>query len=172
MSEKKIPGVDLIASERHRQITKGYTPEIDARLPDGSLSMAAVCYAMDEQLFMTTEQSGGVLYSDPWPWDPEFDHRVKSDGDVVVYKLSLQERIKQLTKAGALIAAEIDNLQFKSRLASSSLSPSPSPVITKTATKTYFAEPEDGVNTYDESRSRSSIGSPATPIGTTTTPAL
>ena len=169
MSDKKTPGVDLIASERYRQITKGYTPEIDARLPDGSLAMAAVCYAMDEQLFMKTEQTGGVLYSDPWPWDLKFDHRVKSDG-VVVYKLPLQERIRQLAKAGALIAAEIDNLQFKSRLASSSLSPSP--VIIKKAAKTYFAEPEDDVNTYEESRSRSSIGSPATATETTKKPAL
>ena len=160
MSDKTTPGVDLIASERHRQIAKGYTLGIDACLPDGSLAMAAICYAMDEQLFMKTEQPGGVLYSDPWPWDPKFDHRVKSDG-AFVYNLPLQERIKRLVKAGALIAAEIDSLQFKISLSS---------VTTQKAVKTYFAEPEDGANAYEVSRSITDY--PVNTVETTKKPAL
>jgi len=135
MSDKKPSGIDLIAAERYRQVAKGYTPEVDSKLPDGSLSMAAICYAMDEQLFMKTEQPNGVLYSDPWPWDSKFDHRRKIEG-VVVYKLSLKERINQLVKAGALIAAELDSLQFKDEVPSLEVSP-------KKSLRTYFAEPDD-----------------------------
>lgn len=145
MIDKKIPGVDLIASERHRQIAKGYTPEVDARLPDGSLAMAAVCYAMDEQLFMKTEQPGGaVLYSDPWPWDPKFDHRTKHK-EVSVRDLPLQSRISLLVQAGALIAAEIDSLQFKCGVKECATSKDAGP----SSPKTYFAEPDDeGLNSY------------------------
>jgi hypothetical protein len=40
-----------------------------------------------------------VSWQDPWPWEPEWDKRGSGD------------RMRDLVKAGALIAAEIDRLQ-------------------------------------------------------------
>ena len=171
MNNRKSTGIDLIAERRRQQVEKGYTAVVDSHLPDGSLAMAAICYAMDEPLFMKTEQPGGVLYSDPWPFEPEFDRRVRCEGSVV-YDLPLQDRIDQLAKAGALIAAEIDNLQFKNTLCSLSPCVDIAKVVAEKRTKAYFAEPEDDVNTYDESRLRSSTGFLATATGTIKKPAF
>ncbi len=77
-------GIERIAAERKRQIEKkGWSAEHDAEHRDGSLAKAAACYA-----------TGGVWGG--WPWDMEW----WKPGD----------RIRDLEKAGALIAAEIDRL--------------------------------------------------------------
>lgn len=115
-SENALSGVERIAQERTRQLLEeGYTQESDAKLPDGSLAMAAVCYAMDEQLYFKEEFVGGFKLEDPWPWEQGYDKR-RHNGNMVRYDLSRAERIAQLTKAGALIAAEIDNLLYKESL--------------------------------------------------------
>ena len=81
-------GIELIAEERQRQITaEGWTPEHDDEHDNEQLAQAAACYAMPPRL-------RGPL---PWPWDADW----WKPGD----------RIRELTKAGALIAAEIDRLQ-------------------------------------------------------------
>jgi hypothetical protein len=98
------PGVLRIAAERTRQvISEGYTPEHDAEHAKGELAVAAVCYATpppqrDTRSYAVGDGSGrGSWYSDipvQWPWHPGYWRPC--------------DRIRELTKAGALIAAEID----------------------------------------------------------------
>jgi hypothetical protein len=86
-------GVDLIAAERKRQIeVEGWTPDHDDEHVNGEMAMSAVAYAWPPDITVY-----GVRRDQAWPfgscdWKP---------GD----------RIRELTKAGALIAAEIDRLQ-------------------------------------------------------------
>jgi hypothetical protein len=89
-------GAALIAAERERQIEdEGWTPEHDAEHWDDDLARAAVCYAMPF--------SERPLLGPPrlWPWESQ------------AWKPTLNDRIRELTKAGALIAAEIDRLQAR-----------------------------------------------------------
>jgi hypothetical protein len=87
-------GIELIAEERQRQITvEGWTPEHDDTLVKGQLAHAATAYA-------NVSQRGLVIDWRLWPW--EYD----------LWKPS-KDSIRNLVKAGALIAAEIDRLQRK-----------------------------------------------------------
>lgn len=86
-------GIELIAEERQRQIeVEGWTPEHDAEHEYGELAIAACCYAWKEGDAYPCRQ-------DWWPWADEW------------WKPSPKNRIRELQKAGALIAAEIDRLQ-------------------------------------------------------------
>lgn len=90
-------GIELIAEERQRQIDQeGWTFEHDDKHTDGSLANAAACYAVDKNEIAKDEV---FLLIWPTSWDCEW------------YKPSPENRIKELKKAGALIAAEIDRLQ-------------------------------------------------------------
>lgn len=98
-------GAELIAEERKRQIEEeGWTAEHDDGHEDGELAIAAACYALDSvqtnQVCMPDEEVGpGMIY---WPWEKKYFKPTSPDDDV-----------RQLAKAGALIAAEIDRLQRK-----------------------------------------------------------
>jgi len=98
----KSRGAAMIVEERVRQITaEGYTPEHDDEHCTGDIALAAVCYAAPEPVYV--RHGPGMLFRDPWPWDRRHDKRhARSDGNV--------GRIRDLAKAGALIAAEIDRL--------------------------------------------------------------
>lgn len=88
-------GVDLIALERQRQIqVEGWTPDHDDEHSYGALATAGAMYAMPPYMRTLTKTNVPVL----WPWD-EYH-----------WKPSPDNRIKELAKAGALIAAEIDRL--------------------------------------------------------------
>ncbi len=114
-------GVQRIAAERKRQTEKeGWDQKHDAEHDDGSLAMAAACYAASNPIFVHEKRAVQVNssrgidencysyptrlrmgYWDPWPWDDAYDKREKHN------------RIRQLEIAGALIAAEIDRLLLK-----------------------------------------------------------
>lgn len=87
-------GIELIAEERQRQIEEeGWTQEHDKEHKDGELSLAAICYTLHDKY-------RPIGYPPiPWPWSEEY------------WKPAPEDRVKELTKAGALIAAEIDRLQ-------------------------------------------------------------
>lgn len=87
-------GIELIAEERQRQIeVEGWTVERDKEEHAiGELALAASCYAM------TPDLRPAELPPSHWPW-------------VNYWKPSPNDRIRELQKAGALIAAEIDRLQ-------------------------------------------------------------
>jgi hypothetical protein len=94
-------GSELIAAERLRQIkVEGWTPKHDADHGEGSLALAAVCYATPYEFREPHGKTGAVPYLWPWrirDWKPTAD------------------RVRELTKAGALIAAEIDRLLREER---------------------------------------------------------
>jgi hypothetical protein len=97
MNDKLSNGVTLIAEERARQITEeGFDAERDDKHTIGELAAAAACYAQ----FACAEALHGrtpVGYPGGWPWDGSW---WKPKG-----------QIRDLVRAGALIAAEIDRLQ-------------------------------------------------------------
>lgn len=97
-------GAELIARERERQIVEErWTKEHDDQHRQDELALAAACYALPEYARSLDSGGGGMRVSINvrhllWPfsrswWKPSSD------------------RINELTKAGALIAAEIDRLQ-------------------------------------------------------------
>jgi len=86
-------GAELIAEERHRQVTVGgWTPEHDDKHCDGELSDVAAALAVHPDT--TSEISIPV-------WGSKLDDKLRARCD----------DIRRLTIAGALIAAEIDRLQ-------------------------------------------------------------
>jgi hypothetical protein len=95
-------GVELIAIERKRQIEElGYDYTNDFLYKGEQLALAGVCYALNEgyrgkksEPIEDPEYSSFITAM--WPWDEKF------------WKPTPKDRIKELTKAGALIAAQID----------------------------------------------------------------
>ena len=86
-------GIELIAEERQRQIeVEGWTPEHDDKHTCGELTDAAICYA----------STGYWRRRAPLLWPKNWE--------VKWWKPTPNDRIRELQKAGALIAAEIDRL--------------------------------------------------------------
>lgn len=87
-----LRSVWLVVKERLRQFQKeGWTAEHDDSHSTGGLAQAAACYAMSPQIMIKRERY--------WPWEKRF------------WKPTPKDRIRELTKAAALILAEIDRLQ-------------------------------------------------------------
>lgn len=86
--------VDLVANERRRQVTEeGWTAEHDAKHYGNEIAFAAAIYALPAE---RRERIMGL-----WPWD---ESDFKPGGHTT------EGRIRDLTKAGALILAEMDRL--------------------------------------------------------------
>lgn len=95
-------GIELIAEERQRQIeVEGFDSAHDQEQDKGELAAAAAAYAFAP--FMKGEIRGGYK-TPPAPMWPEY-------WLAKWWKPSPENRIRELQKAGALIAAEIDRLQ-------------------------------------------------------------
>ena len=112
-------GSELIADERARQISdEGWTPEHDAQHRTGNLVRAAICYAAPIRILEYTKNEALPL-RDPWPksWDKRWDKRARNQFGALYDNEALAEegRIRNLVKAGALIAAEIDRLLLAGR---------------------------------------------------------
>lgn len=91
-------GVRLIAAERQRQIMQeGWTPEHDDGHTRHQLADAAIAYIIEA---ITTIPDPEGYPPDVWPWGLS---KWRPSGDP----------IRNLLKAGALVAAEIDRLQRK-----------------------------------------------------------
>jgi hypothetical protein len=89
-------GVELIAAERQRQVeVEGWTPEHDAGHAGESLAIAACCYALPPTMRRYHFDGAAPTL---WPWS------------ITAWKPT-DDRVRELVKAGALIAAEIDRLQ-------------------------------------------------------------
>lgn len=94
-------GIDIIAEERKRQIeVEGWTSENDDLYTEGQLAIAGATYAL------------------PASDRNRLSRRVYSTGTPIMFpffykwwKPTPDDRIRELAKAGALIAAEIDRLQ-------------------------------------------------------------
>lgn len=107
-------GAPRIAAERARQRdTLGWSKEHDDEHVDGSLSMAAACYAAPFPVANVESHANGINIADPWPWDPAYDKRPRdqaTDKPLPHNQMPITGRIRCLEKAGALCAAEIDRL--------------------------------------------------------------
>lgn len=96
-------GIELIAEERGRQVAKeGWSEAHDDGHSDGALAGAAAGYALTSR-----EQSRGdegpfaFTTNDIWPEGWEFKPK---------------DRLSNLVRAGALIAAEIDRVQREDKM--------------------------------------------------------
>lgn len=97
-------GIELIAIERQRQIKEeGFSLRRDENYMNEELSMAASCYALPGELRVYMND-----VPDQWPWDA--DHWKPANVEFRHEESYKEERIRELQKAGALIAAEIDRL--------------------------------------------------------------
>lgn len=96
----RLDGVGRIAVERSRQIqTEGYDPAHDDKHVHGEIADAAACYAM------TRRGRVEVGIEKLWRWGRQW-WKPASSGNALPPK----PRIRDLEKAGALCAAEIDRL--------------------------------------------------------------
>jgi hypothetical protein len=98
---KTKTGIDLIAAERERQIKEeGWTPEHDAEHIEEELAWAAVHYAAPDgaEVHRVFSRLGTSRPAFPDTWDKKWDKK-RRDG-----------RIRDLARAGALMAAEIDRI--------------------------------------------------------------
>lgn len=104
-----MSGAGLIVAERQRQIVaEGWTPEHDAQHSGGDLVRAAECYLLAPRYDLLIRHAVPVVHGPAagqpwaphrWPWEPRY------------WKPCPDDRLRELVKAGALIAAEIDRLQ-------------------------------------------------------------
>ena len=95
-------GIDLIKEERERQINvEGWTENHDKQHINGELASLAALYAYPHNRYEHKSFYADSIFSAMWPqnWDPKW------------WKPTPENRIKELTKAGALIAAEIDRIK-------------------------------------------------------------
>lgn len=93
-------GSQLIAEERERQISQeGWTAKHDDEHDDQALALAAAVYALPPEWRLVPSGTTTMMQR-LWPFDD--------------YWLKEGDRVRELTKAGALIAAEIDRVQRKS----------------------------------------------------------
>jgi len=92
-------GIELIAEERVRQVAQeGWTPGHDDEHKRGELALAAACYACEDYDPQPTLTANPFkLAPSHWPWDWSW--------------WKPKDHIRNLVRAGALIAAEIDRLQ-------------------------------------------------------------
>lgn len=96
-------GIELIAEERQRQIeVEGWAVGHDANHKEGQLALAGASYALAEQNRKAYKPE--FLFAaicNIWPWSEKW------------WKPTPNDRVRELVKAGALMAAEIDRLQSK-----------------------------------------------------------
>jgi hypothetical protein len=97
--KNEMDGAMRIQKERLRQIEEeGWTQEHDLiGNNDGQCARAAACYAVSSEERGNFNTIGSIL-SALWPWEEMW------------FKPCPKNRIHELEKAGALIAAEIDRL--------------------------------------------------------------
>lgn len=96
-------GAERIVLERSRQIlSEGWTPEHDAQHGEQELIRAAICYIVvsaDPIHGDAPPTRNELLEEEGWPFEESW--------------FKPTDHISNLTKAGALIAAEIDRLTLK-----------------------------------------------------------
>lgn len=104
------PGVLRIAAERHRQIhEKGYSTEHDAGHSCDQLASAGACYALPlsdqrryDAMFFNDKPQG-------WPFDKASWKSARVfDAGAGLAAMDPRNRIRELEKAGGLIAASLD----------------------------------------------------------------
>lgn len=96
-------GIDLITEERKRHPEIGYNAEHDDTHINGEIADGAALYAMSQDsIDYINQEWGNDRHLHFWPFDLKSLKPLEFEGE---------GRIKQLAKAGAMIAAEIDRLK-------------------------------------------------------------
>jgi hypothetical protein len=115
MSE--MTGAEMIAAERARQVdSEGYLPEHDDQHAGNELAWAATCYAAPDTVVRVAVQrdshgvSGAVGWDEPWPTE-YVENYIRGNPGRMPWRRPQVDRVTELVKAGALIAAEIDRLK-------------------------------------------------------------
>lgn len=112
-------GISLIAAERARQLTvEKWTPDHDDEHDKDQLALAAACYCIPvctRGEIADNEHTRNLytLFQRLWPWNIKWwkPSRGIRHGDAIANEVSeITARIRDLEKAGALVAAEIDRL--------------------------------------------------------------
>jgi hypothetical protein len=100
LRRRPTTAAELIGDERRRQIeVHGWTEEHDTETNrNAELARAAWSYLSDYLVQMGTASDGELAVEVYWPWGPE------------LFKPTPADSVRQLTKVGALVAAEIDRL--------------------------------------------------------------
>lgn len=93
--DETMNGTTLISIERSRHASKGFDAAHDRTHSNSDMAKAAMCY-IDEAIYDLHNRDGCDVPCD-WPWEARW---WKPSGG----------KIRNLVKAGALIAAEIDRL--------------------------------------------------------------
>jgi hypothetical protein len=92
-------GIELISDERKRQIgVENYNAAHDDAHTDGEIALAAAVYALPARVRALKSLNTAIEWF-LWPWDRD------------CWKPTPDDRVLELVKAGALLAAEIDRLQ-------------------------------------------------------------
>jgi len=88
-------GIALIQEEREQQATREhFSAEHDSQWESGELRRAAVAYLLANDVPLNITEHQALFW---WPWD--------------LFWWKPKDKISNLVRAGALIAAEIDRLQ-------------------------------------------------------------
>jgi hypothetical protein len=96
--KKPFTGIELVANERARQIAdEGFTAEHDAQHVNGEMMRAALGYLLELRVRRTHGGKPRKNIPPGWPWDKASWKPTKDE-------------IRQLTKVGALVVAELDLL--------------------------------------------------------------
>lgn len=113
-----MTGIERIAEERARHQDEQWSEFSDDRQVRGELALAAVCYAMPPRIreevpvragdlgegWVSCSRNEAEFYlPELWPYAP---HEWRPAGQV-----TNEARIRELVRAGSLIAAEIDRLE-------------------------------------------------------------
>lgn len=152
-------GVEAIAAERRRQVTvEGWSPQHDDAHDEGDLLAAAICYA--EDAFWGPR--GDPKPRDGWPWDAKW---WKPKG-----------KLRNLARAGALIAAEFDRTVRQARhgasdrLEAALATPSPTPEDSSTVEQPTLNRLTDSAEGREPKRRAFDSPSSATPTPTIAAP--
>lgn len=105
MDDIKKTGVEIIAEERATHPQRGFDIEHDAQHTDGAIADMAAIYACTHR---ETELRDLTIRQMIWGNAPTWPYEETRNAD---WFTPQPDRIKELAKAGALIAAEIDRLQ-------------------------------------------------------------
>jgi hypothetical protein len=98
-----MTGIQIIATERLRQIEEEkYDDTHDDQHNKNELADAAACYCLAETIRKNSNKRKMAIITNYWPFDFKYWKPDKTG--------KIEGRIKELAKAGALIAAEIDRL--------------------------------------------------------------